>query len=503
MVQPCRCERGLQNVDDGANEEAIEALRNQLRDALAVQRRLELELATREEERSLLRVLVARLRPVLVPGASGGVLPEFGRGPPASLRAAVLELLEHIELSQASASFGAGAGRSVGSSPEMRRSRVNWTDEVVEDNPTTRVPPSQQQFPSSQHALPQQVASREPVREEPTSLRGDALVRREAGRDPRRWESTAETGEDELEFGSSSIWGNDRKHDSNQDLIDGCNVFIGGGIPLAGVPEEAPEEVLPSPQPSDQDSNGLQAWLPSGNSLQRNSRGSAAADDFDELALQAKRGAQGSQPSSSASSAAGSGATGSPRSSARPRRTNATPPQGGGATHSAVPASARRQASSGGARESGTARSSSARRRVASPRQSGGIAGDFGDVGASENKVSRRAGSPAHMCRLRPGSPRPPPGSSGRSTSAVCDGGGDVAAGTVVNDGGFISSSSLGAVPSVRSNVASTARAKVAPARPLKMDSRRGFSAIAHTPVLAGSSAANRQARLSGSSTEK
>eukprot|EP00928_Gymnodinium_smaydae_P040458 TRINITY_DN2743_c0_g1_i2.p1 TRINITY_DN2743_c0_g1~~TRINITY_DN2743_c0_g1_i2.p1 ORF type:complete len:654 (+),score=134.20 TRINITY_DN2743_c0_g1_i2:384-2345(+) len=109
----------------------VRELREQLRAALVAQRRLELQLATREEESSLLRVLVARLRPLVVPGAAAAAAaasavdgsPDCGASAapaapaqPPSLRAAVLELLEHLEVhdAQRQATNGTALARQVG-----------------------------------------------------------------------------------------------------------------------------------------------------------------------------------------------------------------------------------------------------------------------------------------------------------------------------------------------------------------------------------------------------
>jgi len=104
-----------------ADDEA-ESLREQLREALAVQRSLELELAAREEESNLLRVLVARIRPLFIPGASGGASPQFGRKPNSSLRSSVLEILEHLEATQAPVN---GGGNDLCALPALAACRLD------------------------------------------------------------------------------------------------------------------------------------------------------------------------------------------------------------------------------------------------------------------------------------------------------------------------------------------------------------------------------------------
>eukprot|EP00929_Paragymnodinium_shiwhaense_P004516 TRINITY_DN105505_c0_g1_i1.p1 TRINITY_DN105505_c0_g1~~TRINITY_DN105505_c0_g1_i1.p1 ORF type:complete len:289 (-),score=15.08 TRINITY_DN105505_c0_g1_i1:89-955(-) len=87
---------------ESAKTRAAEArLVEQLQEALVDKRRLELELARRDEEATLMRVLVDRLRPLFI---SRRASPLAGRQ--LSLRASMLEILEHVELAQEAAQSG-------------------------------------------------------------------------------------------------------------------------------------------------------------------------------------------------------------------------------------------------------------------------------------------------------------------------------------------------------------------------------------------------------------
>jgi len=94
-------------------------MRDQLLEALATQRRLELELAAREEECNLLRVLVGRLRPMLLKDGASTAPLEFGQSQAVTIRSEVLDLLEQLESGQLFAVDVAGQQqfKTVGMSP--------------------------------------------------------------------------------------------------------------------------------------------------------------------------------------------------------------------------------------------------------------------------------------------------------------------------------------------------------------------------------------------------